>query len=80
MNLGVVISQRRKSMSLTQEELASKIKVSKSAVGKWETNGGIPERDNLYKLAKVLQIPINELYQIISSNHVGGDSKSPFKR
>ena len=49
MSLGQFISIRRKRMLMTQEELAKKTNVSKSAIAKWETDGGIPDRDNLYK-------------------------------
>ncbi|MCR5691591.1 MAG: helix-turn-helix domain-containing protein, partial [Eubacterium sp.] len=51
---------------MTQEELAKRIYVSKSAIAKWETDGGIPDRNNLYKLAEVIQVPIEDLYHVIS--------------
>ncbi len=40
MSLGQFISIRRKRMLMTQEELAKKTNVSKSAIAKWETDGG----------------------------------------
>ena len=49
-SLGKLISGRRKHMGLTQAELGAKIGVSKSAVAKWETDGGIPCLDNLGNL------------------------------
>lgn len=67
MNLGEFITLRRKHMRLTQEQLAEKIHVSKSAIAKWETNGGIPERDNLKKLAEIIQVSVEDLYRIIES-------------
>lgn len=66
MSLGKLIKRRRTQLLLTQEELATRLNVSKSAIGKWETDGGIPDRDNLYKLAEVLKISVNDLHQIIS--------------
>ena len=67
MSLGQFISIRRKRMLMTQEELAKKTNVSKSASAKWETDGGIPDRDNLYKLANILGVTVNDMHQIIRS-------------
>lgn len=70
MSLGEFIAKRRKHLRLTQEQLAEQIHVSKSAVAKWETNGGVPDRGNLKKLAEVLFISLDDLYRIIESRHV----------
>ena len=67
MSLGQFIAIRRKRMLMTQEELAKKTNVSKSAIAKWETDGGIPDRDNLYKLANILGVTVNDMHQIIRS-------------
>lgn len=56
-------------MCLTQEQLADKIHVSKSAVAKWETDRGIPDRDNLYSLAKILNVNVNDFHHIIESRN-----------
>ena len=64
-NLGQLIAKRRKQLMLTQEELASRIGVSKSAVAKWELNLGLPDRDNLKKLSEVLNVSVDDLYRII---------------
>lgn len=68
MTFGKYISHRRKEMQMTQEELATKLHVSKSAIAKWETDGGIPDRDNLKKLAKVMKVSVDELYRIIDKS------------
>lgn len=67
MSLGRFIADRRKTLQMTQEELAEKLFVSKSAVAKWETNGGIPDRDNLKKLSTVLDVSVDDLHRIIDS-------------
>lgn len=67
MSLGRFIADRRKWLNLTQEELADRICVSKSAVAKWETNGGIPDRDNLKKLSEILNVSVDDLHRIINS-------------
>lgn len=67
MSLGRFIADRRKALRMTQEELAEKMHVSKSAVAKWETNGGIPDRDNLKKLSSVINVSVDDLHRIIES-------------
>ena len=68
MTFGKYISHKRKEMQMTQEELATKLHVSKSAIAKWETDGGIPDRDNLKKLAKVMKVSVDDLYRIIDKS------------
>ncbi|WP_330682967.1 helix-turn-helix domain-containing protein [[Clostridium] aminophilum] len=64
-SLGRFISARRKKMRLTQEELADKVNVSKSAVAKWETDGGLPDRDNLKRIAEVMNVSVDDLHRVI---------------
>ena len=66
-SLGRFIAQRRKYMRLTQEELAEKINVSKSAIAKWETDAGIPDRDNLKRLAMAIGVSVDDLHRIIGT-------------
>lgn len=70
MSLGQFIYRRRKHLYMTQEQLANIIHVSKSAIAKWETDGGIPDRDNLYRLAEALGVTVNDLYRIIESQNL----------
>lgn len=69
MSLGQFINRRRKHLYMTQEQLANKIHVSKSAVAKWETDGGIPDRDNLYRLAEALGVTVDDLHRIIENQN-----------
>ena len=39
MNIGRIISERRKALRLTQQALAEKLNVSFQAVSKWENDG-----------------------------------------
>ena len=63
------IKNRRNYLHLTQEQLAEKMNVSKSAIAKWETGGGIPERSNLLKLSDVLNVSVNDLYRLIDNKN-----------
>ncbi len=67
--LGQFIAMRRNYMKLTQEEMAEKIGVSKSAVANWETDGGLPDRDNLKKLAEIINVSVDELHRIIKGKN-----------
>ena len=64
--LGRFIALRRNHMGLTQEELAEEIGVSKSAIAKWETDGGLPDRDNLKRLSEKMNVSVDELHRIIN--------------
>lgn len=65
MSLGKYIAQRRRKMHLTQEQLAEILHVSKSAVGKWESDRGIPDRENLRSLSEVMNVSLDILYRIV---------------
>ena len=62
MNVGDLIKKTRMEKGLTQEMLAEKVGVKKSAVAKWE-NGRVSEikRSNLKNLADALGLNPNEL-------------------
>ncbi len=68
-SLGQYISTRRRLMNLTQEELADRVGVSKSAIAKWETDGGLPDRDNLKRISEVMSVSVDDLHRVIE--HAG---------
>lgn len=61
MTLGNRIKQLRIQMGISQEKLAEELNVSRSAIAKWETDGGVPELNNLLQIAKKFDISIDEL-------------------
>lgn len=61
MTLGEKIKEARKQCGLSQEELAQKLTVSRSAVAKWETDKGLPDVGNLKALAKLLNVSVDYL-------------------
>ena len=64
---GDFLKIRRKSLRLTQQELAERIGVSKSAIAKWETDGGLPDRDNLRRLSEVMSVSVDEMHRVIGN-------------
>ena len=51
----------RKQKGLTQEELAEKLYISRTAVSKWESGRGYPNIDSLKAISKLFGITIDEL-------------------
>ena len=62
------LKQKRQVLGLTQEELAQRVHVSKSAITKWENSRGFPDRSNLRTLAEVLDVPVDLMYSMIEGN------------
>ena len=63
MTFGEKLKEARKNAGLSQEELAEKISVSRSAVAKWETDKGVPDVENLKAMAKLLDVSIDYLLE-----------------
>lgn len=61
MNINEIIKEKRKSLSLTQEQLANQLGVSTPAVSKWESGASYPDITILPNLAKVLKTDVNTL-------------------
>ena len=61
MTLGEKIKEARKKCNMSQEQLAEKVNVSRSAVAKWETDKGAPDIENLKALSHFLNISIDTL-------------------
>ena len=61
MTFGEKLKQARQNAKLSQEELAVKISVSRSAIAKWETDKGLPDIQNLKNIAWALGVSIDYL-------------------
>ncbi|MBQ5322503.1 MAG: helix-turn-helix transcriptional regulator, partial [Oscillospiraceae bacterium] len=51
----------RKQKGITQEELAEKLFVSRTAVSKWESGKGYPSIDSLKMISKFYSVTVDEL-------------------
>ena len=58
------IQELRNKNKLTQEQLAEKLYVSRTAVSKWESGKGYPSIDSLKYISKTFNISIDELLSI----------------
>lgn len=61
MTIGKRIAQLRKGKGMTQEELSQQMEVSAQAVSKWENDQTCPDIASLPKLAKILEVTVDEL-------------------
>ena len=55
------LQELRKSKGLTQEELAEKLFVSRTAISKWESGRGYPSIDSLKEISRYFSVTIDEL-------------------
>ena len=55
------LQELRKSKGLTQEELAEKLFVSRTAISKWESGRGYPSIDSLKEIARFFSVTIDDL-------------------
>ena len=61
MNIGIVISEKRKVLGLTQQALAENLHVSFQAISKWENGTSCPDIELLPQIAAVLKTTIDSL-------------------
>src|SRR5690625_3923756 len=63
MTLAEKLKKARKEAGLTQEELAERMNVSRSAVAKWETDKGMPDIENLRLISSMIDVSIDYLLE-----------------
>ncbi len=61
MNIAEKIKAARNRAGMSQQELADKLYVSRSAVAKWESDRGLPDIENLKSIAALFGMPLDEL-------------------
>ena len=61
MNFCEKLQQLRKQKGLTQEQLAEKMFVSRTAISKWESGKGYPNLDSLKYLSEIFSVSIDDL-------------------
>ena len=61
LKIGQFISEQRKSLGLTQLQLAEKLNVTDRAVSKWERGKSLPDSSIMLCLCDILEITVNDL-------------------
>ncbi|MGG5322388.1 helix-turn-helix domain-containing protein, partial [Enterococcus sp. DIV2359] len=78
-----VLKEKRKEFGLTQEELAEKLQVSRSAISNWEIGRNYPDIQTLISLAKTFDVSLdyllNEDLEIAKSLDLDIKKKKQFK-
>ena len=59
--IGIFLTELRKNLNMTQEELATKLFTSRENISKWERGVNMPTPDTLLELSKIYNISVNEL-------------------
>ena len=67
MELNQKLQELRKQKGMTQEELASRLFVSRTAISKWESGRGVPSIESLKQIAQFFSVTVDDL---LSSDEV----------
>lgn len=59
--VGQFISEKRKALGMTQQDLAEKLQITNKAVSKWETGDGMPDIQLLKPLSTELGVTVDEI-------------------
>lgn len=60
--IGNFISELRKENNMTQDELASKLFVTRTTISKWENGKYFPSLEMMIKLSEIFKVSSNEIY------------------
>ena len=61
MTFGEKLQKLRRESALSQEKLAEQLHVSRQAISKWELGTAAPDTDNIVRLSKFFQVPLEYL-------------------
>jgi len=75
-NVGQVIHNKRKELSLTQEDLAQKVHVTRQAVSNWERNKTVPDDSMIAVLAENLGTNIDNFVSKSNKKQSGENTMS----
>ena len=66
--IGEYLSRLRKFYKITQDELASRLNVTRQAVSKWETGTAVPDIEMLLRLSEIYGVSINDILKADIAN------------
>ncbi|MBQ8556146.1 MAG: NAD(P)H-dependent glycerol-3-phosphate dehydrogenase [Clostridia bacterium] len=59
--IGRFLAEMRRAYRITQDELATRLAVSRQAVSKWETGTSVPDIEQLLKLSELYGVTVNDI-------------------
>jgi transcriptional regulator with XRE-family HTH domain len=74
------LCELRKQKGMTQEELAAKLYVSRTAISKWESGRGYPNIESLKAVAEVFSVSVDELLSPEQMLDVAEESRKKSER
>ena len=74
------LQELRKQKGLTQEELAEKLYVSRTAISKWESGRGYPNIDSLKAIATFFSVTVDELLSPTAVLTIAEEDKKQTKK
>ena len=83
MNLSAQIKKYRKELSLSQEELAEKVFVSRQSVSNWENDKTYPDLKSLLLLSEIFSVSLDQLVKgdvEIMKNKISEHDQKEFER
>ena len=72
--VGNMIQNKRREMKLSQDELASKLYITRQALSKWENGTSIPSIDSLFELCKIFSKSFEEILCLNHSSPIDPDN------
>lgn len=81
-SIGERIKESRNQKKITQQELAAKLNVTRSAVSNWEINRNYPDLDTIVQLSDILEVPLDKLLRedTVMVSKVSSEQKKGIKR
>ncbi len=77
--VGKKIYTLRKENSLTQDDLASKLMVTRQVISKWELGNSLPSIDLIIEISKLFNTPIEEILCLNDDSKIEIDESNIFK-
>ena len=77
--VGMRISEYRRSMGLSQEELADRLYVTRQALSKWENGTSVPSIDTLSELSRIFGVSFEEILGLFDNKSIEIDENDIFR-